>query len=204
MPQSGLRIGRITAANSTVTSPWERFCSQGDLVYILVVCYFSVSLHLRNNISIFADMTFKGSLYITDPCYFTRMWDFDDEVIDAPEFTDYLISFTGTGDGSWRVFKLPEDFPADYEKISAIIEDVLAGKKNFYKIIGRYSVDSATACAVYKDEVDAHNPRFKEEFAKKTDCWALIEDFDGEVRPYSDTEGTLHFIGMGNICFFTA
>ena len=149
-------------------------------------------------------MTFNGSLYITDPCYFTRMYDFDDEVIDAPEFTDYLMNFTGIGDGSWRVFKLPEDFPADYEMISDIIEDIVAGKKVPYKIIGRYSVDSATACVVYKDEVDAHNPRFKEEYADKTDCWTQIENFEGEVRPYTDTDMTLHFIGMGNICFFTA
>ena len=149
-------------------------------------------------------MTFKGSLYITDPSYFTQQWDGEDEVIEAPEFTDYLIGFTGIGDGFWKVYQLPESFYADYEKIASLIEDILSGKKNSYKAIGCYSVDSATSCVVYKDEVDAHNPKFAEEFSDKPNCRAIIGGFEGEIRPYEDSDFTFHYIGIGNFCFFTA
>lgn len=186
--------------------PLSGFDFQGGvfIAFSFAVYFFRVSLYPSCVSDIFTGITFKGNLYITDPCYFTQLWDSEDDVIEAPEFTDYLIGFTGIGDGSWAVYKLPESFPADYENIAELIEDTLSGKNNPYIAIGRYSVDSATSCVVYKDEVDAHNPKFAEEFAAKPNCRAIIEDFEGEVRPYEDSEFVIHYIGVGNFSFFTA
>lgn len=65
-------------------------------------------------------------------------------------------------------------------------------------------MDSASACVVYQHEADTYNPSFMAEFKDKPRCRALIKDFEGEIDPYYDTDGELHFMGIGNRCFFTA
>lgn len=151
-------------------------------------------------------MKFQGNIYITDPSYIALKEDwaeeggFDpmDEAIHCPEFTDYLLKSTGIGDGAWKVYECQSH---DLSEIKGIIAK---GDYNRYNMIGEFSVDSLTACMVYQREADEYNPSFKDEFKDKQHCWALINDFDGEIEPYYDAEGELHFIGIGTICFFTA
>lgn len=154
-------------------------------------------------------MKFKGNIYITDPSYIAKDEDWADdngfdplgELIKCPEFTAYLLKSTGLGDGSWKVYELDPSSKYSYIDIHKIIEK---GDYSLYNVVGAFCVDSATACVVYQHEVDIYNPSFMEEFRDKTHCRTLILDFDGEIEPYYDTEGELHWIGIGNRCFFTA
>ena len=65
-------------------------------------------------------------------------------------------------------------------------------------------MDSASACVVYQHEADDYNPSFIQDFQDKPYCLTLIENFDGEIEVYYDSDDELHFIGIGNICFFSA
>ena len=154
-------------------------------------------------------MQFKGHIYITDPSYIAKRVDwandngFDSlgETIELPEFTDFLLKSTGIGDGSWKVYELYSATQYSFADICKIIE-----KRDFNEcsVIGEFCVDSATACVVYQHEADVYNSYFKKEFKDKLHCWALIKDFDGKIEAYYDSEGELHFIGIGNRCFFSA
>ena len=152
-------------------------------------------------------MKFKGNIYVTDPSYIAKSEDwmegFDPlmESIDCQEFSTSIIRSTGIGDGRWTVYEpmCPEN--QTYSSICALIDK---GDYSSCKIIGEFSVDSASACVVYQHEVDAYNPSFMAVFKDKSHCWALIMDFEGKVETYYDAEGELHFVGIGNRCFFTA
>lgn len=154
-------------------------------------------------------MRFKGNIYITDPGYIALSEDwaddegFDptDEAINCPEFTDYIFKSTGIGDGSWQVYEL---LSCQYDRIAAIQKIIEHGDYEKYNVIGEFCVDSASACIVYQHEADDYNPSFITEFQDKTHCLTLIENFDGEIEAYYDSDDELHFIGIGNICFFTA
>ena len=159
--------------------------------------------HIIHNI-IRSYMTFKGNIYITDPSYIAKsedwMEEFDPlmESIDCPEFSNAIMRSTGIGDGSWKVYETKQH---NISEIQAIIQN---GDYSQYNVIGEFSVDSACASVVYQHEADMYNPSFIPTFKDKPHCWALIENFDGEVKTYYDSEGELHFIGIGNRCFFTA
>lgn len=152
-------------------------------------------------------MTFKGNIYITDPSYIAKREDwmegFDPlmESVDCSEFSNSIIRSTGIGDGSWKVYDLTSIKNPTYSSICALIDK---HDYNDCNIIGEFCVDSASACVVYQHEADTYNPSFMAEFKDKPRCRALIKDFEGEIDPYYDTDGELHFIGIGNRCFFTA
>lgn len=152
-------------------------------------------------------MTFKGNIYITDPSYIAQREDwmegFDPlmESVDSSEFSNSIIRSTGIGDGSWKVYE-PTSLPnPSYSSICALID------KSDYKdchVIGEFCVDSASACVVYQHEADTYNPLFMAKFKDKSHCWTLIKNYDGEIESYYDSDGELHFIGIGNRCFYTA
>ena len=152
-------------------------------------------------------MKFKGNIYITDPAYIAKSEDwlagFDPliESIDCPEFSDAIIRSTGIGDGSWNVY---EPLSVNNPTFSMICSQIDKGDYNDCKVIGAFCVDSASACLVYQHEAEAYNPSFMAKFKDKPHSWALIENFDGEVETYYDSDGELHFIGIGNRCFFTS
>ena len=158
-------------------------------------------------------MFFKGSIYITDPCYITRDedwmeekgFDIDNYTINAPEFTDYLLEDTGVGDGSWKVYQVKEEDFTTIDDLFDIIEDT-DNDLSSYSVIGRFAADAGMSCVVYKKEADAYNPDFKKELGgtDNNGCLATIKDFEGEIITYFDDDGELHFIGKGNKIFFTA
>ena len=121
-----------------------------------------------------------------------------DEVINCLEFTDCLMKSTGIDDGAWHVYDCG---PHNLSEIQAIIKK---GDYSPYKVIGAFCVDSASACVVYQHEANKYNPAFMAAFKDKPHCWVLIKNFDGAVETYYDSDGELHFIGIGNRCFFTA
>lgn len=151
-------------------------------------------------------MKFKGNIYITDPSYIALKEDwaddegFDlmDETIHCPEFTDCILKSTGIGDCVWKVYE------CESQNLSEIKTIIVEGDYNHYMVVGELCVDSATACVVYQKEVDKYNPSFIAEFKDKPLSWTLIENFEGEIESFYDSEGELHFIGIGNLCFFSA
>lgn len=154
-------------------------------------------------------MFFKGSIYITDPCYISKDEDwmsengFDVESysINCSEFTDYLIDATGVGDGSWTVYEVPEGMNLSLQDIYDIIEDTDNDLSEF-KEIGKYCADAGMSCVVYRKEADEYNPEFSKEYGGH--CYTLIKDFEGKIVEYYDEDNSLHFVGVGNKTFFTA
>ncbi len=152
-------------------------------------------------------MKFKGNIYITDPSYIAKREDwmegFDPlmEAIDCPEFSNVIIRSTGTGDGCLKVYEPTSLQNPSYSSICALID-----KSDYHDchVIGEFCVDSASECVVYQHEADAYNPSFMVEFKERPHCWTLIKDFEGEIEPYYDPDGELHYIGIGSRCFFTA
>lgn len=157
-------------------------------------------------------MFFKGSIYITDPCYISRDEDWMEEkgfdiesyVINLPEFSSYLLEATGSGDGSWKVYEVPSEMELTKEDIYDVIEDVDNSLKDF-PVIGKFCADAGMSCVVYKSEAAEYNPEFAEDAqGKMKHCVALIKDFEGDIDSYFDEDDCLHFIGIGNKTFFTA
>ena len=159
-------------------------------------------------------MFFKGSIYITDPCYIAKEKDWCDEngfdilnyakdpTIDSSlGFTDYLMEDTGIGDGSWTVYEVDPKLNLSLDDIYEIIEDTDNDLSEF-KEIGNFTAYAGMSCVVYKTEADKYNPEFKKTLPEK--CCTTIEDFDGRIVSYFDEDSTLHFVGIGNIIFFTA
>ncbi len=153
-------------------------------------------------------MFFKGSIYITDPCYISREedwmssdgFDIENYVIGAPEFTDYILEDTGIGDGFWSVYVVDKK-DCSVSDIIDIIED---GNFDDFSVIGTFSADAGMSCVVYKNEADIYNPDWKREVIKRV--YTKIKDFEGDITVYYDsTNEELHFIGIGkNKTFFTA
>jgi len=161
-------------------------------------------------------MFFKGSIYITDPCYIAKDEDWCEEtgfnVLDYSKdptidsslgFTDYLMEDTGVGDGSWEVFEVPTERGLSFEDLYDIIEDTDNDLSEF-KVIGKFCADAGMSCVVYKKEADEYNPEFEKEFSGKSHCLTVIKDFEGEIKAYFDEDDSLHFVGIGNKTFFTA
>lgn len=152
-------------------------------------------------------MKFKGNIYITDPSYIAKSEDWMEvfnpliESIDCPEFSASIIRSTGTGDGRWRVYEPTSIKNPAYSSLCALIEK---GDYQNCNVIGEFCVDSASACVVYQHEAVKYNPLFMAEYKDKSHCRALLKDFNGEVETYYDSDGELHFIGIGDRCFFTA
>ena len=73
----------------------------------------------------------ESDIIITDPCYIAKrgdwgtIFDWEHYKISAPEFTEYIWTYTGQGDGSWMVIEMndilnrgeTEKFIEVYEKV---------------------------------------------------------------------------------------
>lgn len=159
-------------------------------------------------------MFFKGSIYITDPCYISKDEDWcersgfdvltsNPKINSSLGFSQYLMEATGVGDGSWEVFEVPADMNLSFEDIYDIIEDTDNDLSDF-NVIGKFCADAGMSCVVYKKDADGYNPEFEKEFSNKSHCLTTIKDFEGEIKAYFDEDDSLHFVGIGNKTFFTA
>ncbi len=162
----------------------------------------------------------KGrDIIITDPCYIAKRGDwgktFNWELynIGAPEFTDYIWTYTGQGDGSWMIVGLDkilnrvevEKFVKGYEKslkefdinnIDSVVKLSDYMKKQSY--LGRFGVDSGTFGVFYLDEVLKYNP----DFLRDHGIWlyTIIPDFIGSVM-LQFKDGSFNILGVGNKTF---
>ena len=164
----------------------------------------------------------ERDLIITDPCYIKKnkedwgtVFDHKAYKIEAPEFTDYIWTYTGQGDGSWMVsehtytlnrvetekFVNGYNFALKYFKygdIKSITELEKFMKKQ--TILGRFSVDSGTFGVFFLDEVLKYNPSFLRDHG----IWlyTIIKDFTGSVQ-LQFKDGGFNILGIGNKTFFS-
>lgn len=148
------------------------------------------------------------TIIITDPCYIAKDKDWGNGInysnysISLPQFTDYLWSHTGFGDGTGEVF-------LTYKPLSQLELEgaILTENTGPFKSIGDFSVDSGSYGVFYYDEVLDYNPDFAMEIGSW--CYTVIPDFTGAVYFTSlsnDEEGHVevnYIIGSGNKSFFT-
>ena len=137
-------------------------------------------------------MKFKGSIVITDPCYFIKEedWDGMDTDFKALGFTDFLVDETHYGDWSCTTY--------DYD----------SGEE-----IGEFCADAGMVCVALLAEVAKYNPSSLD-LIKNGRCSTIVENFDGNVLfhlkqfPYyyqdrKFLETILTVVGRGNINFET-
>ena len=161
----------------------------------------------------------ESDIIITDPAYIAKRgdwgtsFDWEHYKIDAPEFSDYIWTYTGQGDGSWMVCELKEilnraeteKFIEGYEKslqefkprdINSVVK--LSEYMEKQKYIGRFSVDSGTFGIFYLREVLKYNPNFLRDHG----IWlyTIISDFTGTIQ-LQFRDNNFNILGIGNKTF---
>jgi len=161
----------------------------------------------------------ESDIIITDPYYIAKrgdwgtIFDWEHYKISAPEFTEYIWTYTGQGDGSWMISELKkilnraetEKFIEGYEKsirefnpqdISSVVRFSEYVEKQKY--LGRFGVDSGTFGIFYLSEVLKYNPNFLRDHG----IWlyTIIEDFTGNIQ-LQFKEGGFNILGIGNKTF---
>ena len=160
-------------------------------------------------------MKFRGKIIITDPCYIAKENDWgvsvDYENYKMPEdFTTYIFSDTGVGDGSWTVnifnnVRLVNSKEEVIEFIQSIDDEDSDYLGDLYasgqiKEIGKFCADSGCTGIFYYDEVEKYNPDFFKDTRKQ--CYTVIDNFDGDINIIKDSNN-FHIYGTGNKTFFT-
>lgn len=128
-------------------------------------------------------MNFKGTIIITDPCYLIpNDADYDrtnyGKQLDKLGFTTFLVADTGFGD--W--------------------DNVIT--KDDGTILGNFCADSGQVCVVLAEDAIKYYPETSQVVKlKSSPCYAIIEDFDGDIEiDTSDSNWTMIY-GQGNINF---
>lgn len=139
-------------------------------------------------------MYFKGTIIITDPCYFLKEEDncADDwTALPNHHFSSFLRSRTLYGDWSCHTFKLK----SNDEKLTGLI---LEG----HEVLGEFCADGGEVCVALLDEVLKYNPSFDYHKERK---WTTttIENFDGDIQIVNDKDYGIQVVGKGNIPFIT-
>jgi hypothetical protein len=158
----------------------------------------------------------KGrNIVITDPCYLIREETkyLDSETseygtkLDRLGFTDFMVSNTGVGDGTWKVYTTPCDlsivkyYLEKFYKSQSSIEKLLKSSKE----IGGYAADSGQTCVVYKDEILGYNPGFFSSI-NPTCFTEIVNDSGFDVEFWKISSKFLHIGGISgdrSLKFFT-
>lgn len=175
-------------------------------------------------------MNFKGTIIITDPCYFAKdedwgeVFDYDDLIIESPEFSSYIWNSTGYGDGSWGIYGLDKvmsslELEEHIKKVHESLEENRRVSSDVISIetqkllkpetpLGTFGVDSGTFGVFLLDEVLKYNPSFLADVGEW--CYTIIPDFIGSVEVIEtvfgdeDTEFELFkLLGVGNKTFYS-
>lgn len=165
------------------------------------------------------DVREKSDIIITDPCYIAKnkdwgkVFDWEHYTIEAPEFSDYVWSRTGQGDGSWMISGLHEVLNrVETEKFIEGFEDSIQNfnpqtdsilkiseyiKKQDY--LGRFSVDSGSFGIFYLTDVLSYNPNFLRDHG----IWlyTIIPDFVGSIQVKFSNNNHFNILGLGNKTF---
>ena len=161
----------------------------------------------------------ESDIIITDPSYISKRgdwgtsFDWEHYKISAPEFSDYIWTYTGQGDGSWMICGLKEilnraeteKFIEGYEKslrefkphdISSVVK--LSEYIEKQKYLGRFSVDSGSFGIFHLSEVLKYNPNFLRDHG----IWlyTIIPDFTGTIQ-LQFRDNSFNILGIGNKTF---
>lgn len=136
-------------------------------------------------------MKFKGTIIITDPCYFMRAKHHGTTGITKDDWKtceyglalhklgikNYISTETGVGDWCCDVINT-----------------------NSSEIIGEFCADSGMVCVALLSEVLKYNPEFDYHINNKWTC-TTIEDFDGDISIRPDDDGVAMIKGIGSVNF---
>lgn len=161
----------------------------------------------------------EKDIIITDPCYIAKRgdwgtvfnWEF--YKVESPEFTDYIWTYTGQGDGSWMVIEMDkilnrgdtEKFIEGYEKslkdfkygdINSVVNLSKYIKKQSY--LGRFGVDSGTFGIFYLSEVLKYNPNFLRDHGAW--LYTIVPNFTGSIM-LQFKDNNFNILGIGNKTF---
>lgn len=176
-------------------------------------------------------MSMEKKILITDPCYVISKGDKKDHwekcsygtQMENLGITQYFTTSTGTGDGSWEVYKCSGN-PEDEVKILETLltrrnkegeEGIQRAIETFldsHEVIGKFCADSGQTSVFYDlDEVKKYNPGLEDWLNSHTWCATVIPGFEGTITPlYMNVSGgkynykALSLVGVGNFNFFTA
>ncbi len=161
----------------------------------------------------------EKDIIITDPCYIAKskdwgsVFDWEAYKINAPEFTNYIWTYTGQGDGSWMILEPSEilnrveteKFISGYNEALTNFNlgdiDSICKLQNYmksYNYLGRFGVDSGTFGVFYLQEVLAYNPNFLRDHGVW--LYTIVRDFTGSVMLQFGDNG-FNILGVGNKTF---
>lgn len=158
-------------------------------------------------------------IIITDPCYIAKrgdwgsVFDWEHYKINSPDFTDYIWTYTGQGDGSWMIVGLneilnrveTENFVKgyteaiknfSYSSIDSIV--TLSDYMNKQKYLGRFSVDSGSFGIFYLSEVLKYDPTFLRDHGVW--LYTIVPNFTGLIT-LQFKEKYFNILGIGNKTF---
>lgn len=142
--------------------------------------------------------------------------------------SNYITEDSG-GDGSWKIYQCsdPDKALKEIDELQIKIEsyDYKTQEKEYhaaldamdeyldgFTCLGHFCADSGTSSVLAMDEVDKYNPKVRDWVKAHDWCATILSDFDGEIEEVKLSAHSktwphltyLHFIGKGNINFFTA
>lgn len=153
-------------------------------------------------------MKVNGTLVITDPCYIVLDKSDDWKRCEYGENMNILgihtslVGSTLFGDGSTAVYKVYDN---PYIIIETIVHSIDKGIDYIMpsSYLGGFGIDSGQFGVFLLDELKAYNPKTEEWIASHPWFAAVVPDFEGDVRYYTDSIGRAHIVGAGNFNFIT-
>lgn len=155
-------------------------------------------------------MHFKGTIIITDPCYVVKDEDWEnvscydsmsDDLTNIMGLSQCIAESTLCGDWSCITCKVEKN---PYDVIDTLVDNRSEdGSYEYDDVLGQFCADSGEVGVFYLDDVLKYNPDFEDWMRVNDWCVTCIEDFDGEVEYFVDSDNDAHIVGIGNINFFT-
>lgn len=150
-------------------------------------------------------MKFKGTVVITDPCYFVKDEDWNENIWDNGDlgslgFSSYICRPTIYGDWGCKTYQREgEDLAGDLQEL---FEEYnwrgLAEYANESKVIGRFCADAGTVAVVLLEDLKKYNPDVIPHL--RSNMVTIIENYDGEIEDHVFLDKHVVIIGDN---FFT-
>lgn len=160
-------------------------------------------------------MKFKGTIIITDPCYVVKDEDWknvscydsmSDDLTNIMDLSQCIAESTLCGDWSCITSKVEKN---PYDVIDTLVDNRSEdGSYEYdddlpYDVLGQFCADAGEVGVFYLDEVLKYNPDFEDWMRVHDWCVTTVDDFDGEIEYFVDSDNDAHIVGIGNINFFT-
>lgn len=150
-------------------------------------------------------MKFKGTIVITDPCYFIKDEDWNEGVwengdLSSLGFSSFICRDTVYGDWGCKTYQkesdtLEEDLQELFEEYNwRGLGDFVSESKE----IGRFCADAGLVAVVLMEDLEKYNPEVIPEL--KPHMATIIKDYDGDIEDHIFLDKYVVIIGDN---FFT-